>query len=435
MNVRPRITRRAIASLAALAASVPLAIAAVPTAAVAEDLPDIPLTVWNSSDKGSMHLYALGHFMIGPNEVGPEGYLDAEGNFHEFHRAAGMVPEPAADSAIDGPSIGESTTITIPYGFSGRLYYSFDDKLTFRVVIDADNRNGLVQPVPWIPAAADSQVEVDFDWAELSYSEWGLYLNSSQVDQFSAPAAVSSTNEDGTVLRRGVTTRSVEQFAADLTVVPGFEHSLQADGGVARLLNPSKLLETGRMPADYLDAYIGGAWQTYTGGRQLEVRPFDDQPETVYFGSVGDDDIMTFRNTAGDPVAVFHKPTTLDVFACNGALTAPNDLIVGPIARSLCADLNRGVLGTQDVSPAADPTTYYTPNELNGGAFNHFARVVHEGMADGKAYAFAFDDVANHESLVHAPRPRSASLEILPDHGGTAFPDGTEGATSVRSIR
>ncbi|MYS50399.1 sugar hydrolase, partial [Streptomyces sp. SID6013] len=45
---------------------------------------------------------------------------------------------------------------------------------------------------------------------------------------------------------------------------------------------------------------------------------------------------------------------------------------------------------------------------------NHYARIIHERMADGKAYAFAFDDVGNHESLVHDGNPVEARLTLAP---------------------
>ena len=35
-------------------------------------------------------------------------------------------------------------------------------------------------------------------------------------------------------------------------------------------------------------------------------------------------------------------------------------------------------------------------------------------MADGKAYAFAFDDVGNFESLVNDGDPRSAGIMLSP---------------------
>lgn len=377
----------------------------------------IPLTLTNSSGReGALHLSILGHFIDDENNAGEEGFLGADGNFTPFPTATGEVPAETLDTAFDGPRAGEEKIISVPFGFSGRLYYSFDKKLRFQTVIDADGRTNVVQPVPWLPESASSQVDVDFDWSELSYTAWGLYLNSSQVDQFGAPAAVGAVDADGTVSRRGVTMRPVAEVGAEIASVPGFERSVQTDGGVLRVLNPSKLLDESalRMPADYLDAYISAAWDAYRD-QTLVVQPFAFQPETRFYGRVVGDR-FEFRNAKGDLVTAFDKPSTKDVFSCDGALTAPNDMVVGPIARSLCADLNRGVLGSQAVSPAMDPATFYQPTALNGGRFNHYSRIIHENMADGRAYAFAFDDVAAQESLVHAPRPVSASIEILPEH-------------------
>jgi hypothetical protein len=41
---------------------------------------------------------------------------------------------------------------------------------------------------------------------------------------------------------------------------------------------------------------------------------------------------------------VVTKPSTAGVWGCAGALAAPNDLVAGPIARTLCAALQRGTL-------------------------------------------------------------------------------------------
>lgn len=37
---------------------------------------------------------------------------------------------------------------------------------------------------------------------------------------------------------------------------------------------------------------------------------------------------------------------------------------------------------------------------------NHYASAIHARMADGKAYAFAFNDVDNDETLVRTPAVR-----------------------------
>ncbi|WP_313884435.1 beta-1,3-glucanase family protein [Streptomyces tropicalis] len=45
---------------------------------------------------------------------------------------------------------------------------------------------------------------------------------------------------------------------------------------------------------------------------------------------------------------------------------------------------------------------------------NQYARAVHGETADGKAYAFAFDEVGAQESLVHDGDPLRADLVLDP---------------------
>ncbi|NEE59962.1 sugar hydrolase, partial [Streptomyces sp. SID8455] len=43
---------------------------------------------------------------------------------------------------------------------------------------------------------------------------------------------------------------------------------------------------------------------------------------------------------------------------------------------------------------------------------NHYSRLIHAQMVDGKAYGFAFDDVGAHESLVHDGNPQEAFITL-----------------------
>ncbi|HEU5486204.1 MAG TPA: beta-1,3-glucanase family protein [Microlunatus sp.] len=43
---------------------------------------------------------------------------------------------------------------------------------------------------------------------------------------------------------------------------------------------------------------------------------------------------------------------------------------------------------------------------------NHYSRIIHANMKDGKAYGFAFDDVTSQESLVHNGAPVKASITL-----------------------
>lgn len=156
-----------------------------------------------------------------------------------------------------------------------------------------------------------------------------------------------------------------------------------------------------------MDDYINRVWSKYASST-LTVTPFGDQPNTKYFGRVSGN-VMNFTNSAGAVVTSFQKPDADSVFGCYKRLDAPNDLVRGPISRTLCAGYNRSTLLSNANQPDTSSAGFY-----QDGVTNHYARVLHSQMADGKAYAFAFDDVGNHESLVHNGDPQEAFITLDP---------------------
>jgi hypothetical protein len=389
-----RLRRSILTGLAVAAVAVPVAAAVVPTAhAAGPDL--LPLTVTNDSGRPeAVHLYVLG---VSGDRL---GYVTADGTFTPWTGGANP-PAPAPDVSIPGPGNGASTTIKVPRGLSGRMYMSFGDKLDFRL-----SQDGLVQPAPW--AAADANRDTLFDWSEFTYNDAGVWLNSSQVDMFAVPHAVSVTGSDGTTAVTGQLKPGGRQAVIDgVRADASFRNLVQtrADGTVLRVLAPGKGADAGDFDADYLGGYIDRAWAAYADA-DLTVKPFAEQPDVVFTGRTAGD-VMTFTDRTGAQVASISKPSTADVWGCDGRLAAPNDLVVGPIARSLCAALQRSTLGTLPVEPGTDASAFYR-NEPT----NVYAKVIHENMVDGKAYAFAFDDVANQESLVHSGDPVSIGITL-----------------------
>ena len=91
--------------------------------------------------------------------------------------------------------------------------------------------------------------------------------------------------------------------------------------------------------------------------------------------------------------------------------------MVGPISRTLCAALNRGTLGTIDTQPSTNAGDFYQNNPTN-----QYAKLIHANMADGKAYAFAFDDVGNFESLVNDGSPAVRRHHAEPASPAVAAP-------------
>jgi hypothetical protein len=391
-----RITR--VLTCAAVAAlAVPAAVAVTPSAQAAAGPDLLPLTVTNNSGRSdAVHLYILG-VNLTTNKL---GYVDAAGTFTAWTGGA-KPPVAAPDVSIDGPANGASATLQVPRGLSGRVYMAFGDKLDFKL-----SEDGLVQPAPW--AAGDASADTLFDSSEFTYNEAGLWLNSSQVDMFAVPHAVSVTGSDGATLKTGeLEPGGRDKVIAGIKADDSFKDLIQTgpDGTVLRVLSPGKGADAGAFDPNYLDPYIDEAWAAYAGS-DLTVAPFKEQPEVTFTGRTSGD-VMTFTDTSGAEVAAISKPSTADVWGCDGNLAAPNDLVVGPIARSLCAALHRSTLGTEKVEPSTDASGFYD-NELT----NHYSKLIHENMVDGKAYGFAFDDVAAQESLVHSGDPTKIGITL-----------------------
>ncbi|MCY1139889.1 beta-1,3-glucanase family protein [Actinoplanes sp. Pm04-4] len=357
----------------------------------------LPVAVKNETGRtDNVFLYVLGTNLT----TGKLGYVNAAGAFTPWTGGA-PVPAPAPDVSIAGPGNGATTTLKLPKNLSGRLYMSFGQKLDFRLTTD-----GLVQPAPW--AGGDPNRDILFDWSEFTLNDSGLWLNSSQVDMFAVPHVVSVTGGDGRTSKTGeVKAGGRQRVINTVKASPDFAKSVitRGDGTVLRVLAPGKAADAGLMSPTYLDSYITGAWNAYTG-KNLTVVPFTDRPDTKFVGRTSGN-VMNFTDSTGKTVASFTKPSTANVWGCDGALGAPNDLVVGPIARTLCAALTRTTLGRLDTQPSGTAADFY-----QGNPSNLYAKVIHDNMLDGKAYAFAFDDVQNQESLVHSGDPRQAGITL-----------------------
>lgn len=357
-------------------------------------VPDtIALTVTNNSGRAEpVYLYDLGTQL----SSGRQGWADASGTFHAWP-AGGNPPVPAPDAAITGPAAGQSLTIRIPK-FSGRIYFSYGRKLDFRLAT-----GGLVQPAVQNPS--DPNRDILFNWSEYTLNDSGLWLNSTQVDMFSAPYSVGVRRSDGTVSTTGrLKSGGWSGFFSALRAQSGGWSGLvqtRSDGTVLRALSPLYGVETGALPANVMDDYVNRVWQKYTTST-LTVTPFADQPAKKFYGRVSGG-VMNFTDSSGAVVTTFQKPDADSVFGCHKLLDAPNDDVRGPISRTLCAGFNRSTLLTDPNQPDTTPGDFY-----QDAVTNQYARAVHGQMADGKAYAFAFDDVGNQESLVNDGAPQQA---------------------------
>ncbi|NGO13631.1 glycosyl hydrolase [Streptomyces sp. HC44] len=346
----------------------------------------LPLTITNGSgsfDNASVHVYIVG------NQDGKQVRVTPDGT---------LAPISVSDNGADGftdyaitlAGSGE-TRLALPY-MSGRIYVSLGQKLKFKAVADGNGNAALQYPAGWVKS--DPNYAVLHDCAEFTYNSAGMFCNTTMVDMFSVPMSIrltgakdqtTGTLRDGGRAAAFAAVKEVEEFAP-----------LLVDD--VRIVAPGHGLDAGLFPQDYFSPYIDEVWSTYSG-KDLEVTT----NAGTFTGRVRGEK-LTFEGPA--PVA-FSRPSTRDVLFCDGDLAAPNDGTTGPVAAVLGAGFNRSTLLDDTAQPSTDASSFY-----RGALTNHYAKAVHAATEDGKAYGFAFDDVADFASYIQDTAPTGIRLTL-----------------------
>jgi len=349
----------------------------------------LPLTVVNKTGQfgnASVWLYIVGNVDNKQVRVTPDGKT---------------APVALSDNGSDGfadyaiPLSGSGDTkLTLPR-MSGRIYVALGEKLKFKVVADGAGKAALQYPAGWV--SGDPNYQVMHDCAEFTFNAAGMFCNTTMVDMFSVPLAIRLTGA------KDQTTGTLKDGArakvfSDLRAVEAFEPLVIGDD--LRVIAPGHGLGAGLFPQDYLASYIDRVWDTY-GSKDLKVTT----NAGTFTGRVSGG---KFAFTGPASVA-FDKPSTKDVLFCDGALAAPNDGTTGPVAAILGAGFNRTTLHDTAAQPTTDPAAFYAEPVTH-----HYAKAMHTATADGKAYGFAFDDVADFASYIQDTAPTGITLTLTP---------------------
>ncbi|MER6052970.1 beta-1,3-glucanase family protein [Streptomyces sp. NPDC001793] len=349
---------------------------------------DLALHIVNSSGayaNGSVWIYVLGNDGTRQVRVTPDGKLAPVA-------LSDNGPDGFTDYAIPLAATG-TTTLRLP-PMSGRIYTSLGAKLRIKAVADGNGRPALAYPAGWV--AGDPNYDVLHDCVEFTHDSGGMYCNTTMVDMFSVPLALRLTgaaDQTTGTLKDGARAR----IFADVKAAEGFDRLVVGD---RRVIAPGHGLDSGLFAADHLAPAIDAAWSAYAA-KDLTVTT---TAGTFTGRTVGDR--LTFHGPATVSVA---RPSTRDVLFCDGTLAAPNDGTLGPVAAVLGAALNRSTLATHAAQPVTDPAAFYRQPLTN-----HYARAMHTATRDGKAYGFAFDDVAGFASYIEDHAPRELTLTLTP---------------------
>ena len=365
-------------------------------------VPDtIPFTITNKSGIDECYIYVLGTQLT----TGYQGWCDEDGVFTRWTTGIGPTPIDAPDVAITGPTDGNSITIDLPK-LSGRVWFSYNDKMAFKIVEDGL----LVQPAVQNPS--DPNIDILFNWSEFTLDPGGLWINSTQVDIFASPYQVGLERPDGAVISTGRLKEDGFQNVVDaLEATSGWEGLVKYSGSdVIRILSPTLAIETDDLDENVYQSYINQAWDRYKTDT-LVIRPYAEDPAQVFYGTVDGSNVMTVKDSSNVTVATFNRPDSDSVFGCHNDLEAPNN-IIGAIARTIASALNRSTMHVNPNQPDATGAAFY-----QNVPTNYYAKFIHQQMVNGRAYAYAFDDVGQHESLVHDAHPQAAFLQLDPFTG------------------
>jgi hypothetical protein len=302
-------------------------------------------------------------------------------------------PDGFADLSIALAADGD-TSLGIPANMSGRVYLSAEQKLRFKVVADGAGNPALQYPAGWV--SSDPSYSVLHDWIEFTHNGGGMFCNTTMVDQFSVPLAITltgaATQTTGTLVAGGR-----DAIFAAIRGIGDFAGLVVGDN--LRVIAPGHGIDAGVFSPTYLDSAIDAVWQHYAGNTLTVTTNAG-----TYTGQVSGNTL----NFSGG-IAPFAKPTTQNVLYCNGTLAAPNDGVTGPVAAVLGAGFNRSTLLSAPNQPDTDPGTFYADQVTN-----HYSRVMHANSQDGRAYGFPFDDVANFASYVQDTSPSSITVTLTP---------------------
>ncbi|MEV5788775.1 beta-1,3-glucanase family protein [Streptomyces sp. NPDC060011] len=376
----------AAVAVPAIAAVAPYALADTTDASTKAAAGSLPLTIVNNSgsfDNASVHVYVVG------NQDGQQVRVTQDGT---------LAPISLADNGADGftdyaltlSGTGE-TQLSLPH-MSGRIYVSLGEKLKFKAVADGNGNAALQYPAGWV--TSDPNYAVLHDCAEFTYNSAGMFCNTTMVDMFSVPMSIRLNGD------KEQTTGTVRDGgrAAAFAAVKGIEDFAPLVVDDVRIIAPGHGLDAGLFAKDYFAPYIDEVWSTYTG-KDLTVTT----NAGAFTGRVRAD-----KFTFDGPAAVsFSKPSTRDVLFCDGNLAAPNDGTTGPVAAVLGAGFNRSTLLSNPAQPTTSAADFYRTDLTN-----HYAKAVHAATEDGKAYGFAFDDVADFASYIQDTAPTAIRLTL-----------------------
>jgi hypothetical protein len=301
------------------------------------------------------------------------GYLRSDGTLLPL--GAGTIPPLTLAATGD-------TIIPLPYMNSARVWISIGAPLQV---------GGGKQP------GFDATTTQLYDWFEFNYGRsatgnGSLFINTTQVDMFGLPMTLKIDWTGGTQTVGIPSGQRAAIFAAMRADPTLSKLIVSAAGTDLRVMSLNHGIDSGLVPATYLDAYINAVW-TYYQTNTMVYQPGGKGP--ISNANVVNNQLV-FSGAISTSVA---KPTSTQAI---GGVSA-----VGSVAPFLTAGFNRGTLMPAQ-QPDVQPGTFYAVSPTN-----LFSKIIHQFSLNNLAYGFSYDDYGGFSSTVAPPSTPSAITVTL----------------------
>lgn len=328
---------------------------------------------------------------------GKDQHMDRQGRFHPCLPADDTIPRNGTTWCTYSFPLGPSFSFRLeadPGWTGGRIYLSIGTPLLQRV-----DPTGVLN-TPNLDNPQDPNTGTTFDWVEFALDGSGFHGNTTCVDQFGLPIVLEALDGSGAGLGPvGIEARRSDLLHSWASMPEPFRALLDPAG--LRITAPGRAAPG---PLDtYLDRHILALWEGYRM-KPLVLTPADG----TFTGRLDPGGALVFtRDGDATPYVIRSRPTTREVFRCDGTLAQglPMEKLLGA---QIAALLNRSLL--QNPQAWKDEKLYYL-----GSSCNLYAAFWHRHGLGGRAYGFPYDDVNEQSTLIYSPDPREIHIRFRID--------------------
>jgi len=295
-------------------------------------------------------------------------------------------------------TLAQSKLLKIPKMDSGRVFVSVGSPMYIKILIDGAGNVGFAGPNVLNPT--DPNIDVNFEWYEFSYNNIGLWMNTTQVDQFGFPLDLDVYGSSRTFHKQmAINLTRAQVFSQFLAETPvAFHDCVQAP---YRIVAPCKAsFDTGKANAAYFGGYVNEIWN-YFSSNVLTINMWNNS-RRFEGRTVGTQLVFTEVNLNNGAYVggnyYVGKPTTQDILEGKGTLATGNST-ESAIEAQICAAFNRHIMNDGALWGAPSAAWYAS------APANYYAKFWHDHSVDGLAYGFCYDDVADQSSTVMATAP------------------------------